>query len=86
VFATDTLGFSPEWFARLGGELYLGGLNSTTVPLPDIATDVRASEKAIEQLRQCAQVMILAVPDKEMEILREGLVRHLACESGKIPY
>lgn len=74
VFATDTLGFSPEWFARLNGELYLGGLNSTTVPLPDIATDVKVSEKAIEQMRQCAQVMLLAVPGKEMEVLREGLV------------
>ena len=44
------------------------------MPLPDVATDVRPSEKAIEQLRQCAQVMIVAVPEKEMEVLREGLV------------
>lgn len=44
------------------------------MPLPDVATDVRPSEKAIEQLRQCAQVMMVAVPEKEMEVLREGLV------------
>ncbi|EOA82853.1 hypothetical protein ACJQWK_04385 [Exserohilum turcicum] len=83
VFATDTLGFSPEWFARLNGELYLGGLNSTTVPLPDIATDVKVSEKAIEQMRQCAQVMLLAVPGKEMEVLREGLCFRPVTSSGR---
>ena len=54
--------------------MYLGGLNSTTVPLPDVATDVQVNEKSIEQMRQCAQVMLLAAPGKEMEILREGLV------------
>ncbi|USP73761.1 uncharacterized protein yc1106_01035 [Curvularia clavata] len=83
VFATDTLGFSPEWFARLGGELYLGGLNSTTVPLPDIATDVKASEKAIEQLRECAKVMTVAVLGKELEVLREGLCFRPVTSSGR---
>jgi glycine/D-amino acid oxidase-like deaminating enzyme len=74
VFATDTLGFSPEWFARLGGELYLAGLNSTSIPLPDVATDVRASEKAIEQLKSCAKAMMKNVEGRDMEVLREGLV------------
>jgi len=74
VFATDTLGFSPEWFARLGGELYVAGLNSTSIPLPDVATDVKASEKAVEQLKQCAKVMMMNVPGRDMEVLREGLV------------
>jgi glycine/D-amino acid oxidase-like deaminating enzyme len=74
VFATDTLGFSPEWFARLGGELYLAGLNSTSIPLPDVATDVRASEKAIEQLKCCARAMMKNVEGRDMEVLREGLV------------
>lgn len=75
VFATDTLGFSPEWFARIGGELYLAGLNSTNIPLPDVATDVKANEKAIEQLKECAKAMMLNVPGKEFEVLRAGLVR-----------
>ncbi|KNG49579.1 fad dependent oxidoreductase [Stemphylium lycopersici] len=83
VFATDTLGFSPEWFARLGGELYVSGLNSTSIPLPDVATDVQASEKAIEQLRQCVQVMMVAVPGKEMEVIREGLCFRPVTSSGR---
>jgi hypothetical protein len=75
VFATDTLGFSPEWFARIGGELYLAGLNSTSIPLPDVATDVVASEKAIEQLKSCARAMMMDNgAGKEMEVLRQGLV------------
>jgi glycine/D-amino acid oxidase-like deaminating enzyme len=76
VFATDTLGFSPEWFARTGGELYLAGLTSTTTPLPDVATEVKASEKAIEQLKACAMAMMEGVPGKRLEVLREGLVGH----------
>lgn len=74
MFATDTLGFSPEWFARTGGELYLAGLNATNIPLPDLATDVKASAKAIEKLKECAKTMMLDVPGKELEVLREGLV------------
>jgi hypothetical protein len=75
VFATDTLGFSPEWFARIGGELYLAGLNSTSIPLPDVATDVVASEKAIEQLKSCARAMMVDNgAGKEIEVLRQGLV------------
>ena len=75
VFATDTLGFSPEWFARLGGELYLAGLNSTSIPLPDVATDVKVGEKAVVQLKQCAKVMMMMnMPGRDIEVLREGLV------------
>ena len=81
VFATDTLGFSPEWFARVGGELYLAGLNTTSIPLPDIATDVVASEKAIEQLKSCAKAMMMdSGAGKEIEVLRQGLVSvHSSC-------
>ncbi|KAH8732240.1 FAD dependent oxidoreductase-domain-containing protein [Phaeosphaeriaceae sp. PMI808] len=74
VFATDTLGFSPEWFARIGGELYLAGLNSTMIPLPDVATDVKASEKAMGQMKSCAKAMMVSVPGTEFEVLRETLV------------
>ncbi|RII06503.1 FAD dependent oxidoreductase [Alternaria sp. MG1] len=83
VFATDTLGFSPEWFARLGGELYLAGLNSTSIPLPDVATDVKANDKAIAQLRQCAKAMMMNVPGKDMEVLREGLCFRPVTSSGR---
>ncbi|KAI8936972.1 hypothetical protein NX059_006200 [Plenodomus lindquistii] len=83
VFATDTLGFSPEWFARTGGELYLAGLNATNIPLPEVATDVKANEKPIEQLKQCAKAMMLNVPGKELEVLRAGLCFRAVTSSGR---
>ncbi|OAL00755.1 FAD dependent oxidoreductase [Phaeosphaeriaceae sp. SRC1lsM3a] len=83
VFATDTLGFSPEWFARIGGELYLAGLNSTTIPLPDPDTEVKAGDKAIEQLKACAKAMMIGVPGQEFEVLREGLCFRPVTSSGR---
>jgi hypothetical protein len=74
VFATDTLGFAPEWFARAGGELYLAGLNSTNIKLPEVATDVKPSERAIEQLTSCARAMMTSVDGRDVEVLRQGLV------------
>lgn len=80
MFATDTLGFSPEWFSRIGGELYLAGLNSTSIPLPDLATDVVPSEKAIGQLKSCAKVMMMDNgAGTEIEVLRQGLVGFHLC-------
>jgi hypothetical protein len=78
VFATDTLGFSPEWFARTGGELYLAGLTTTILPLPEAGTQVQASQESIEQLKACARAMMVGVPGKAFEVLREGLVCFLA--------
>lgn len=83
IFATDTLGFSPELFARTGGELYLAGLNSTTIPLPDPNVEVKAGEKAIEQLKACAKVMMMGVPGQDFEVLREGLCFRPVTSSGR---
>ena len=76
VFATDTLGFSPEWFAREGGEIYLAGLNSTMIPLPEVATDVKVKPEAVKQLRDCAAAMLGTVDGKDVEVIRESLVSY----------
>ncbi|KAF1959648.1 FAD dependent oxidoreductase-like protein superfamily [Byssothecium circinans] len=83
VFATDTLGFSPEWFSRIGGELYLAGLNTTRIPLPEVATGAKVDCKAIEQMKQCAAEMIGAVEGKPMEIKREALCFRPVTGSGR---
>jgi hypothetical protein len=75
VFATDNLGFSPEWFSRIGGELYLAGLNSTMIPLPELATDVKVGTEAMSKMRNCAKDMIALTGGKDMEVLRESVVR-----------
>lgn len=83
VFATDTLGFSPEWFARTGGELYLAGLNATNIALPELATDVKPSDRAVAQLTECAKAMMLNVPGKQLQVLREGLCFRPVTSSGR---
>lgn len=84
MFATDTLGFSPEWFSRIGGELYLAGLNSTMIPLPDVATDVEINPSAMEQLKDCAKAMVGTVDGKNMEVMREALVRKALLDRFKV--
>jgi len=74
VFATDTLGFSPEYFSRAGGEVYLAGLNSTMIQLPETASDVKVIPEAIEQLKDCASRMMGTLEGREIEVLRESLV------------
>jgi hypothetical protein len=84
LFASDNVGFSPEVFSRIGGELYLAGLNSTTIPLPERSSDVKVNPHAIEQMKKCAVEMIGAVDGKGIEVLREALVScpHLRIETS----
>lgn len=74
VFATDSDGFSPEVFSRMGGEIYLAGLNDASIPLPKIATDAKLDPAAIERLKDVAKRMLgLQSGEDDLEILREGL-------------
>ena len=75
VFATDTLGFSPELFSRPGGEIYIAGLNTTQVPLPEISADAKADESAMKKLKDYAALMLGSVNEgDELQVLRESLV------------
>ena len=75
VFASDSFGFSPELFSRAGEELYIAGLNSTTFPLPDRATDVQCRPAAIKVLKEAAARFVGGPGGvDDLEVLREGLV------------
>jgi hypothetical protein len=39
VFTTDEASYLPEIFSRLGEEIYIAGLNSASLPLPELATE-----------------------------------------------
>lgn len=54
--------------------MYLAGLNTTMIPLPELATDVKPNPAAMEQMKQCAAEMIGAVDGVPMEVKREALV------------
>lgn len=86
LFATDDFGFSPELFSRVGGELYLAGLNSTMIPLPEQSSDVKTSPQAIAHMRKCAAGMIGVVNGKEMEVLREALVSFTCARTYRSMY
>ncbi|QDS75750.1 hypothetical protein FKW77_008539 [Venturia effusa] len=83
VFAADTLGFSPEIFSRLGEEIYLAGLNSTALKLPEEAADVTVRERDIEQLRHAARALLGILPEDELEVIRESLCFRPVTSSGR---
>jgi hypothetical protein len=68
-------GFSPEMFSRVGGEIYLAGLNTTTIPLPPVATDAKPQPEEIKKLKEAA-ISLFGVSDSanDLEIVRESLV------------
>ncbi|KAI1080543.1 FAD dependent oxidoreductase [Whalleya microplaca] len=76
VFMTAKPGYSPEIFSRVGGQIYIAGLNSAAEPLPPLATDARRgiSGPAIETLRRTArEVLGPADGGDDLEVVREGL-------------
>ena len=84
MFATEDLGFSPEMFSRLGEEVYIAGLNSTSIPLPEPFTESKIQPEAIETLKQTAKRM-LGRPggDDDLLILRESLCFRPVTSSGR---
>ncbi|KAG8166484.1 hypothetical protein KVR01_002173 [Diaporthe batatas] len=74
LYATSKTGFSPEIFSRIGGQLYVAGLNTDEIPLPELATEKPISVDAIDQLKRVAARLLGeggAVDD--LEVVREGL-------------
>lgn len=79
VFATDTLDFSPEWFSRAGGEVYLAGLNTRMIPLPEVPSEAKPKEEAVQKLKECARVMM----GGEVEAVRQALCFRGTTTSGR---
>ncbi|KAI1408212.1 nucleotide-binding domain-containing protein [Hypoxylon sp. FL1857] len=72
IFMTSQPGYSPEIFSRIGGHIYVAGLNSTTEPLPALATDSKSkiSRSAIDKLRDTVKDVL---GEEDLEVVREGL-------------
>ncbi|KAK5680444.1 hypothetical protein LTS10_007372 [Elasticomyces elasticus] len=75
VFSTMQSGFSPEVFSRIGGEIYLAGLNDPAMPLPETATDAEIDQKSIAELKRTAQKLLGkdGTDVGDLEVVREGL-------------
>jgi glycine/D-amino acid oxidase-like deaminating enzyme len=79
-------GFSPEFFSRITGEIWFGGLNSSTLPLPELATTTKVEDGSIEQLKHVARKLLgSSNPEDEddLEVLRKAVCFRPVTESGK---
>lgn len=83
VFATDGSGFSPEVFSRIGGEIYIAGLNDLGLPLPDLATETEIDAKSIAKLTEVAKKMLSIPGSDDVEIVRDGLCFRPVTNSGR---
>jgi glycine/D-amino acid oxidase-like deaminating enzyme len=74
VFTTDEAGYSPEIFSRVRGDIYIAGLNSSSIPLPALATESKIDEDSIEQLKKTS-TRLLGIQGgvEDLEILRKAL-------------
>ncbi|KAL0937516.1 FAD dependent oxidoreductase superfamily [Colletotrichum truncatum] len=81
IFSTDGDGFSPELFSRVGGHVYLAGVNSPGLTLPSLPGQTPISAAAIAQLKQTAE-RIINVNKDELEVVRQGLCFRPVTTSG----
>jgi len=68
VFTTDPSGYSPEFFSRADGEIWFGGLNSSTLPL-----DAKVDSESINKLKGDAERLLGFPGGSDLEFVREGL-------------
>jgi glycine/D-amino acid oxidase-like deaminating enzyme len=73
----------------MGGEIFVGGLNSEAIPLPRLATDTKIDPKAIEELKKVTVKLVgLATPNGEeiekndLKVTREALCFRPVTRSG----
>lgn len=68
-------GFSPEIFSRIGSEIYVAGLNDSSIPLPQIATEAHVQPADIEELTRVAKKLLGrdGTDVGDLEVLRTGL-------------
>ncbi|KAB5560267.1 FAD dependent oxidoreductase [Coniochaeta sp. 2T2.1] len=67
-------GYSPEIYGRVGGEIYVAGLNSATIPLPDVAGQAKPREGDVARLKATASELLgPEVGEDDLVVVREGL-------------
>lgn len=69
VYTAEKPGYSPEVYSRAGGELWLGGSNSSTIPLPALVNERKIQQEAIAELKKTATALL----GDDVEIVRESL-------------
>ncbi|KAL4937911.1 hypothetical protein BDV06DRAFT_232238 [Aspergillus oleicola] len=101
VFTTHppSAGFSPEIFSREGGEIYIAGLNSTAIPVPERVEDLKRyfDQSEMERLKDVSVRLMGKLPTgksesteetknkNDLSITREGLCLRPVSERG-VPF
>ncbi|KAK1819581.1 hypothetical protein LTR12_006031 [Friedmanniomyces endolithicus] len=77
-------GFSPEIMSRIGGEIYVAGLNDADLALPEVATDAKIDQASIEELKATAEKLLGrdGTDVSDLEVVREGLCFRPVTKSG----
>lgn len=85
LYTTSPSGYSPEIFSRIGGHIYIAGLNSSTLPLPEVAGGkAKPRERDIARLKEtAAELLGLEVGADDLEVVREGLCFRPVTPSGR---
>lgn len=78
IFTTSPDGWSPELFSRRGGELYLAGLNSSIIPVPELASETVAQEGDIEVMIKTARILL----GNDVEVIKTGLCHRPVTNTG----
>lgn len=71
IFTTLNDGLSPEAFSRVGGEIWIGGVNDPDAPLPEVATGAEVDQRSIEKLKGVAKQLL--GENEDFEVVREGV-------------
>ncbi|KAF8269318.1 FAD dependent oxidoreductase [Lactarius quietus] len=80
VFTTDQdARFSPEIFSRAGGDIYLAGLNTTAIPIPEFASEVQPEPASVEALMRTARKLL---GDDQVEVVETGFCHRPVRRSG----
>jgi len=79
IFTSDPAGYSPEIFSRVGGDVWLGGLNSSSIPLPPLPHLAKPDLEAINTLRETGK----ALCGSDVEFVREGLCFRPVAPTGR---
>jgi glycine/D-amino acid oxidase-like deaminating enzyme len=88
IFTTDDEGYSPEIFSRSGEEIYIAGLNSSSLALPDLATGSVVNEDAVNKLMHTSKRLLgvdeLKVEEPKVEELKRDELKRNELERDEL--
>ncbi|KAK0749608.1 FAD dependent oxidoreductase [Schizothecium vesticola] len=79
IYTTHGEGFAPEIYARLGGDIFIGGVNSSDLPVPEVPGKAEVYGREIARLKKTTKALLGSTEadggsdDSDLEIVRQAL-------------